>query len=166
MGTRKKRILIAGYEIGGQMQLLAEKMRKRGVQATSVAFNDDFMNHNNDIKIVGRNWFERFLFFIWALKHYDIFHFFWGVSLFSFWRFHLLDIPVLKLFGKKIYPHFRGLDIVDIKYFDYLRAKTNGENMDKPPMSRNDQIKKLKKWYKYSDEILVSEPDLLDNNIN
>ena len=160
MGNRKKRILIVGYEIGGQMQLLVETIRKRGIEATSVAFNDDFRAYNNDINIPRRNWFESFLFFIWALKHYKIFHFFWGVSILSFWRFHLVDLPILKLFGKKIYPHFRGLDIVDIKYFDYLRAKTNGENMDKPPMSRNDQIKKLKKWYKYSDEILVSEPDL------
>lgn len=157
---KKKRILIAGFEIGGQMQLLAETLRKRGFEATSLAFNNDFMNFNNDIKIELKNRFERYLFFIWALKHFHVFHFFWGVSLISFWRFHLLDLPILKLFGKKVFPHFRGLDIVDIKYFDYLRSVTNGKNIEKPPMSRKGQLKALKKWYRYSDKILVSEPDL------
>lgn len=161
MSDKQKRILIAGYEIGGQMQLLVETFRKRGIEAISVAFNDDFRAYNNDIKIDPKNWFERILFFIWSLKHYDIFYFFWGVSLLSIWRFHLLDLPILKLFGKKVYPHFRGLDIVDIKYFDYLRDVTNhSHTIEEPAMSRKDQLKKLKKWYRYSTNVLVSEPDL------
>lgn len=145
------------------MQLLAETFRKRWMQASSAAYNDDFRGYQNDIMLAGKGWkagFDRFLFFLWALKHYNVFHFFWGVSLWSWWRFHLLDLPILKLFGKKIVVHFRGLDVVDIKYFDYLRNKNRGEAVEHPPLSRPDQQRKLKKWLRYADVVLVSEPDL------
>ncbi len=160
---RPKRILISGFEIGGQMQLLAETFRKRWFDATSSAYNSDFRGYQNDIKLGGRGArasIGRFFFFIWALIHYDIFHFFWGVSLWSWWRFHLLDLPLLKLFRKKVIVHFRGLDIVDIAYFDYLREKSRGQNASEPPMSRPDQLARLRKWLRYADRVLVSEPDL------
>jgi len=163
MSRKNPAILIAGYEIGGQMQLLAETMRKRWYSATAAAFNNDFRGYQNDIlfKQKGIKYhISRFLFFLWALIHYDIFHFFWGVSLWSFWRFHLLDLPILKLFKKKIIVHFRGLDVVDIKYFDWLREKGRGNDIPPPAISRPDQKRKIKKWLKYADAILVSEPDL------
>ncbi|KXK28601.1 MAG: hypothetical protein UZ12_BCD005000889 [Bacteroidetes bacterium OLB12] len=74
----------------------------------------------------------------------------------------MLDLPILKLFGKKIVVHFRGLDVVDIKYFDYLREKNRGVELEKPPLSRPDQQKKLKKWLRYANLVLVSEPDLFE----
>jgi len=160
MSKKNPAILIAGYEIGGQMQLLVETMRKRWHNATSVAFNRDFRGYQNDITLNDSNYISRFFFFLWALIHYDIFHFFWGISLLNFWRFHLLDLPILRLFGKKIIVHFRGLDVVDIKYFDWLRETSRGNNTHPPDISRPDQLKKIKKWCKYSDAILVSEPDL------
>lgn len=158
-----KRILIAGNEIGGQMQLLAETIRRRWMQATSAAYNDDFRGYQNDIILSGRGWqggLDRFLFFIWALKHYQVFHFFWGVSMWNWWRFHLLDLPILKLFKKRIVVHFRGLDIIDIKHFDYLREMNRGEVLNKPALSRPEQVRKVKKWLRYADVVLVSEPDL------
>jgi hypothetical protein len=161
--SKIRRVLFAGHEIGGQMQLLAETIRKRWIQASSAAYNDDFRGYQNDVMLAGRGWkagLDRFLFFLWALKHYQVFHFFWGVSLWNWWRFHLLDLPVLKLFGKKIVVHFRGLDIIDIKHFDYLREKNRGVEVAKPALSRPEQIRKVKKWLKYADMVLVSEPDL------
>lgn len=158
-----KRILISGYEIGGQMQLLAETLRKRCIPVTAAAYNEDYRGYQNDIMLNGKGFkssINRFFFFIWSLFHYDVFHFFWGISLLSFWRFHHLDLPILKLFGKKIVVHFRGLDVVDIKYFDYKRAISRGEYFKKPMISRPDQIKKIKLWNRYADYILVSEPDL------
>jgi glycosyltransferase involved in cell wall biosynthesis len=158
----KRRVLFTGFEIGGQLQLLTEKFRERGIEATCVTFNQDWRNYKADIKIEGKSFFKRFLFMFFAVFHYDVFHFFWGVSLFSFWRFHLLDLPILKLLNKRVYPHFRGLDVVDIKYFDYLRERrrTRDLSLKEPKMSRKDQLSKLRKWKRYSDDILVSEPDL------
>ncbi len=155
-----KRVLFAGYEIGGQMQLLAETIRNRGIEATAVAFNDDFRGFSNDIQIKGNNALDRLLFFFWAAKHFDVFHFFWGISLLEIWRLHQLDLPLLRLLGKKIFPHFRGLDVVDIHYFDYLRDKTEGKAVSPPLMSRKDQQKRLSKWIRYADRLLISEPDL------
>lgn len=146
------------------MQLLAETFRRRGYYATSAAFNNDFRGYRNDINFHGEhfrsNALKRFVFFIFALLHYDIFHFFWGVSLFGFWRFHLLDLPVLKLFGKKIIVHFRGQDVLDNLYFDYLQKKSRGINISAPALSRNNQINMLHIWKRYSDILLVSTPDL------
>lgn len=147
------------------MQLLAETFRKRWLQASAAAYNDDFRGYQNDIMLAGKGWkasLDRFLFFLWALKHYQVFHFFWGVSLWSWWRFHLLDLPLLKMLGKKIVVHFRGLDVIDIKYFDYLRNKSRGESVACPPLSRPDQQRKLTKWLRYADVVLVSEPDLFE----
>jgi len=163
MSKENPAILFAGFEIGGQMQLLAETMRKRWYSATAASFNNDFRGYQNDIMFKQKglkSQISRFFFFMWALFQYDIFHFFWGVSLWSFWRFHLLDLPILRLCKKKIVVHFRGLDVVDIKYFDYLRDIALGGQISQPPVSRKDQKIKIKKWLKYADAILVSEPDL------
>ena len=164
MSKKNPSILIAGYEIGGQMQLLAETMRRRGYNATAASFNDDFRGYKNDImfKQKGiRNTFSRLQFFVSALYQYDIFHFFWGESLLGFWRFHLVDLPILKLFRKRIIPHFRGRDIVNPEYFDFLSLKVSGKNANSVQISRPNQLKKIQKWIKYSDELLVSTPNLL-----
>lgn len=162
---RIPKILIAGYEIGGQMQLLAEAMRRRGIEATSVAFNDDFRKFENDIYINPKGLvgvFRKFAFFLRALYYYDVFYFFWGVSLLNIWRFHNLDLPVIKFLGKKIIIHFRGTDVVNIHYYKPLLANRMGAEMDHGiPRSRPDQIRKIKTWEKYADHILVSTPDLL-----
>ncbi len=169
MSRKNPAILIAGYEIGGQMQLLAETMRKRWYSATAAAFNNDFRGYQNDImfKQKGLKYhISRFLFFLWALIHYDIFHFFWGVSLWSFWRFHLLDLPILKMFKKKIIVHYRGRDIINDKYFEYLMNKAQGKLVKPVPISRPDQIKKKEKWGKYADIVLVSTPNLFEVTTN
>lgn len=165
MDERSKRVLITGHEIGGQMQLLAETFRRRWFKATAAAVNDDARGYNCDVMMARdsgrlRRELDKFLFFLWAANHYDVFHFFWGVSLWDFWRFHLLDLPVLKLLRKKVVVHFRGLDVVDIAYFDWLRESARGAVSPKPPMSRPEQQRQVKKWLKYADVLLVSEPDL------
>lgn len=162
---KQKKILIAGYEIGGQMQLLAEAFRRKGFDAESVAFNQDFRQFKTDkaLNIQGKaGQFRRFLFFLKALFIYDVFYFFWGISLWGFWRFHGLDLPILKLFEKKIIVHFRGTDVVNIQYYENLAAPFQNKAIDKNiPLSRPDQLQAVRRWEKYADFILVSTPDLL-----
>jgi len=164
---KKHRILISPEEIGGQMQLMAQELRRRGYYATSASYSQNWMGYVNDISIdlrtVGRirKWYRKFLFTVWAAEQYDIFHFFWGSSLFGLGRFQHLDLSFLRRLGKKIFVHFRGLDIVDLAYFDYLRAKTAGDSVAEPPVSRPDQIRSLRLWRRYAHRLLVSEPDLL-----
>jgi hypothetical protein len=164
-----KRILIAPHEIGGQMQLMAEEMRRRGLFATAACDHQEFRGYVNDIQLNSRgkkgrlrqHWAE-LLFANWAANNYDIFHFFWGRSLFGFDIAPHLDLPVLKQRGKRILVHFRGSDVVDIAYYDYLHARAEGRNVPEPPLSRSDQLRSLAHWRKYADRMLVSTPPLLD----
>ena len=164
----RKKILLAPHEIGNQMQLLAEELRHRGFFATAATFSQEWYGYTNDIHlnlnhIPGklRRHIRLLLFSLWATSNYDIFHFFWGESLYGFGPFSHLDLPILRRLGKKIFVHFRGLDLVDLKHFDYLRAKNAGEAVQEPPISRRDQLSSLQQWRKYSHRMLVSEPDLL-----
>ena len=164
----KKKILFAPHEIGNQMQLIVDELRYRGYYATSATYTQEWYGYTNDIHLNLQNIDSKFkkksnefLFTLWAASNYDIFHYFWGQSLFGLGGFPHLDLPLLKYLGKKIFVHFRGLDLVDLKHFDYLRARTKGEAVSEPPISRPDQIASLKKWQKYADKLLVSEPDLM-----
>jgi glycosyltransferase involved in cell wall biosynthesis len=156
-----ERILFAGHEIGGQMQLFAETMRAKGVQAEAAAFNADFRKFSNDFTIPKQKIpLKRAAFFLKAIQRYDVFHFFWGVSLLDFWMFSGLDLPLLRSLKKKVIVHFRGTDIVNIHYYSYLMANARGESMVMPARSRPDQLVKLERWKKYAHRILVSTPDL------
>jgi glycosyltransferase involved in cell wall biosynthesis len=148
------------------MQLMTEEMRRRGFFATSATYSQEWFGHVNDIHLnlanesrIGKH-LSTMSFFVWAAKNYDIFHFFWGSSLLSYRFGRHIDLPLLKMLGKKIFVHFRGIELVDIKYFDYLRARTAGEDIEEPPMSRPAQLKSAEVWRRYADRMLVSEPDL------
>lgn len=162
------KILIGPHEIGGQGQLMAETLRRRGHFATSISFSQEWYGHVNDINFgfkKGQNKFKKqfkiFSFFIWAVQNYEIFHFFWGTSLLGSRFFYHYDLPILKRMGKRIFVHFRGSDIRNLSYFDYLSAKAKGLKVKRPPISRPHQIRSLKCWKKYADLIFVSEPGLL-----
>ena len=164
---KRPRVLFSPHEIGGQMQMLAETLRRRGYTATAAAYNREWFGYVNDIDLdlaqykTSREKQARAVsFFKWARHEYDVFHFFWGRSMLGS-RFHPHpDLPILKRMGKTVVCHFRGLDVVDLKYFDYLRDRTDGKASEPPPMSRPDQLRSLKYWTKYADALLVSEPDL------
>lgn len=168
--THPPRVLIYGHEIGGQMQLLAESLRRRGVQATAAAVNEDFRRFRCDVQVgvpdrPFMNILSRWSFALFAVASFDVFHFFWGVSLLGFWRWHLLDLPLLRLMKKRVVVHFRGLDIVDISTFDRAREMALGGDRASQAAtltSRPDQMKKLRAWRRRADVILVSEPDLWD----
>lgn len=153
------------------MQLLAEGLRGRKIHATAAAVNQDFRNFQCDVHLAKhasakKNFLPRLLFATFAMTHYDVFHFFWGVSLLGLWRFHLLDLPLLRLLGKRVVVHFRGLDVVDMDTFDAARAHWaagGSEAWVGPKLTtRPDQKRKLAKWRRFADTLLISEPDLWD----
>ncbi|MBN2117172.1 MAG: glycosyltransferase family 4 protein [Anaerolineales bacterium] len=165
---RPLKILFAPHEIGGQMQLMVEELRRRGHFATAATYSQEWFGHVNDIhlnidSVRGRLKRQLLLlsFTLWAAQNYDVFHFFWGESLYGLGRFPHLDLWLLRRLGKKIFVHFRGLDVIDLAYFDYLRARTAGDNLPEPPINRPDQQRSLAHWRRYAHKMLVSEPDLL-----
>jgi glycosyltransferase involved in cell wall biosynthesis len=164
---RECKILFCPHEIGGQMQLMVAELRRRGYYATAATYSQEWFGHVNDIHLnlhqtrsKVRKHALPLLFLLWAAANYDIFHFFWGRSMYGVGRFPHLDLRILRRLGKKIFVHFRGLDIVDLAYFDYLRARTAGDRVPEPPMSRPDQIRSLQAWRRHAHRELVSEPDL------
>lgn len=145
------------------MQLMAETMRAKGYDAQAAAFNTDFRSFTNDYQIKTQKIpLQRFLFSLRAIYHYDVFHFFWGISLLDFWKFYNLDLPLLRKLNKKIVVHFRGTDLVNIHYYTYLSNIANDIAVPTIPKSRPDQLLKLERWRRYSHRLLVSTPDLLE----
>lgn len=143
--------------------MMAETMRAKGYDAQAAAFNTDFRAFTNDYQIpTNKVPLKRFLFSLRAIHHYDVFHFFWGVSLLDFWKFHSLDLPLLRKLNKKIVVHFRGTDLVNVHYYDYLNNLANGTPTETIPKSRPDQLQKLARWRTYAHRLLVSTPDLLE----
>lgn len=164
---KQKKILFCPHEIGGQMQLMVEELRKRGLYATAATYTQEWFGHVNDVHLnldhvkgSATKHARVLAFTLWAMKNYDIFHFFWGSSLYGFDRFPHLDLPLLRWMGKKIFVHFRGLDIIDLAHFDYLRAVTAGDDVQEPPLSRPEQLRSVAHWHRYAHKMLVSEPDL------
>ncbi|MEW6217638.1 MAG: glycosyltransferase, partial [Candidatus Bipolaricaulota bacterium] len=165
-------ILIFGNEIGGQMQLLANGLRSRGIAATAAAeWNPaDKRRFLCDMQLgmTGHtkcDYTARRAFAVFAMANYDIFHFFFGVSLLSIWRFHKIDLPLLKAMKKRVFVHFRGSDVRDSHFFDAAFAHWGivapaGE----PPRqwSRCDQERSLRLWRRWADVLLISEPGLWD----
>ncbi len=164
--TRPLRFLFAPHEICGQMQMLAEGFRAHGHNATAVAYATDPFGIKNDVCLQFENKSKpaklaaSFNFTMKALRHYDVFHFFYGRSLLP----KHLDLPLLKRAGKKIFVHFRGSDIRSRKWLTQVMAPTllNHKITDDIPRSTAQQIKRLNTWRRYADGIFVSIPELLD----
>ena len=168
-GLADKRILFAPHEIGGQMQLMVEELRRRGYFATAACDHQEFRGYINDIQLnsgskkgrVRQHWAE-LLFAAWAASNYDIFHFFWGRSLLGFDIAPHPDLPALKRMGKKILVHFRGTDVLNPDLLTCTETSAEVTATTKPDMSRPYQQRSLRSWRKYADRLLVSWPGLLD----
>jgi len=108
------RIFIGPENICGIGRYLADWQRKeKNAISDFIVFKDNTSNQNShrNFHLEKKNLFQQILikikFFFSALKNYDVFHFYFGKSLLPF----SLDLPLLKLFGKKIIMDYVGSDI-------------------------------------------------------
>jgi glycosyltransferase involved in cell wall biosynthesis len=156
------KILYFGHEVGNQMALYAQEARNRGHEAISVNIGKDDRFFSNEYNFQQKGIFldfRRLWFALYAIFHFDAFHFFYGVSLVSVWRFHHLDLWLLKLLGKKVVVHFRGSELVNPQHYQHLSGE---KKFDKEPEHLSPKrLKWAQTWEKYADAILVSTPDLL-----
>jgi len=100
--------------IGGQPRYLADWQRNnKGAVSDFIVFNDNpyVSNSHEDLKLKQLSkiaaFIKRFRFFFQALSKYDIFHFYYAKSLLPY----SIDLPILKLLGKKIVMNYVGSDI-------------------------------------------------------
>jgi len=158
------KILLAPIEIANQLYLISKELRHNGYDAKSVNYYQNKFGFKCDINLnIGKN--EKVsrvikeLFFFLKFPQYDIFHFNFGQSL----LYSNLDLPILKLFNKKIVFYFHGSDIRNKDYFYFLYdQQIQKSSISAPPKSSISQQKRLRKIQMYADIILVSTPDLLE----
>ena len=94
-------------------------------------------------------------FFVSSLYKYDVFHFHFGHTLLPF----NLDVPILKLFRKKVFMEYHGSDI---------RYKLNKIQSDKIVHTEDEFLKKKsirrqKRIYKFLDAIFLHDNELINN---
>lgn len=164
-GRRKLRILFAPTEICGQMQLLAEHFRQRGHEALAVNYGEPHRfapPNDRNLALNRKGRLSRLscslAFAMWAIPHFDVFHFFWGRSLVPAY----LDLQILQLMKRKIIVHFRGSDVRSQRWLhNVVEPQLNGlpENAG-VERSTPSQLRRIAAWRRHADSILVSIPEL------
>lgn len=120
MNKEKKLKVFHGLvNYGTQAGFLAKGLKEHGVDAISVVYYDRF-KRLADVELLydGENILEKFgkHFFNWAkliyyFFKYNTFHFYYGTTLFP----KQLDLPLYRLFGKKVVMHYLGNDVQGYK---------------------------------------------------
>lgn len=95
---------------------------------------------------------------LFNLNHYDIFHFRGGTTLLPLG----LDLPILKLFGKKIIMQYEGSDLRQMDHFQKDKYNRMLVANLKTKSFRGFQQRLRYAWIRnWTDKIIVSTPDLL-----
>ena len=150
------KILHAPDNICGQASVISRAQRALGVKSDVLVFNQNVRNYECDtnfnlnkkprvIRLI-----LQAINFIRCLFKYDVFHFHFGASLLPY----NMDLPILKLFKKKIVMHYWGSDIrqlniaVDYTHFsmDELKEIYPNANDDK----KREKINMINKYVNLS----------------
>ncbi|MBI4092657.1 MAG: glycosyltransferase [Candidatus Kerfeldbacteria bacterium] len=153
------RIVHGPSNVGNQAWSLSTGERQLGLRSESVVYLQAFAGFgaDHDLHFEQHSKLGRLLaakkFFLRALNHYDIFHFYFATTYFPGY----LDLPLLKFLGKKIFFTFQGCDIRPAAkcppaVIDPIRHRH-------APLAT--QQRRLRKILYYADKTYVLNPDLL-----
>lgn len=149
--SSKLRVFLGPYEIAGLAWGYRQGLRGIGVDAKVVTFEEHPFGYPADVqfKFEGNKYIrflklrmKMFILFPRWVHNFDVFHFLFGKSLLPY----NLDVPILKLFGKKIVVQFVGSEIRPRKIAD-------DEKFDINKKKRTAQF-----WEKYAD-VVISFPE-------
>jgi len=149
---------------GTQAGFLAKGLRMEGVEALSVVYNDSSerlidinleknINSKNRVMRFLKRLFLKFSFFF----KYNVFHFYFGQSLFPF----NIDLYLYRIFGKKVVMEYLGTDVD-------LWLGLNGKDWRGRNVDRIRILKKIKRQSKLVDCQLVCAPyyyQFVDNSM-
>ncbi len=138
---KKVRILHGPYNFSGIGGMLAKLQRSNGLNSKCIIYQsrEIYPNHDSNLELNKKPFILRpFImagFLIYSLFKFDVFHFYAGKSFFIL----NLDLPILKLFGKKILMTYTGSDIRLINtvekehnpYFNLLQFDFSGHKSKK-----------------------------------
>lgn len=150
---------------GTQAGFFARELRNQGVEAYSLVYPDKFKRQTDHELLFGGN------FFLKILKHslnyikriicffyYNTFHFYYGTTLFPY----QLDLPLYKLFRKKVIMEYLGTDCQLYGYSiqKYKWTNSSGRFSTKEQGLNNDNIilKRLKNELPYIVKKYVCAP--------
>jgi len=156
------KVLHSPTNIGGMAYELAKAQRKLGLEATSYSMTNSIFKFKADIELDIANdpsaktkAIKNLIFFPFE---YDVFHFYYSETLSGG---KLLDVPILKKLGKKIFFYFCGCDIRDSKKV-IAKYEFSGCQNCWPMSCSPNQNRLLEYTSKYADGVFVSTPDLLE----
>lgn len=153
------RVLHAPTDVGNQPWGVSRAERQLGVTSRTVVYLKIFKGFGADDDLhfekhsrLGRLWVAG-RYFIAALWKYDVFHFYFATTFFP----HFFDLPILKLFRKKIFFTFQGCDIRAAE--GCAPAVLNPEKHTHAPYKVQQQ--RLRTILRYATKTYVLNPDLL-----
>ena len=155
------KVFIGNQFYGTQNYYLAKALRFVGVEAESVAFEEDPYCRPVDRLITINNRYRRLRMKYALMKEYDVFIFVYGQSFFP-WN---LDVLILKLLRKKVFFHYLGYDIQLVKKSRKLYTWTNVDFYKNKRNHFSDDLRKILKLYLHrvvSNSTFVCNPSLLD----
>ena len=139
-------ILHAPNNITGTPRKLAELERKRGFISDSInttIVEIDGPSHFNSANNLFSKILFRLKYLFLAITYYDVLNFHAGASLLPF----NLDLPILRLFNKKVIFHYYGSEVRIIEEFKKVNPYFNLLEIDGKNSSLIDERKKRKiKW--------------------
>jgi glycosyltransferase involved in cell wall biosynthesis len=164
---KRMRILHAPVEIAGQMGILSKAQRKLGYDAVSVCFYEHpFLYHcDRNLKLnkyherpggIVLVLFRKLLFFLYAIRTYDVFHFHFGITLLN----RYIDLPLLRLLGKKVIMQFWGDDVRQSEIAEKKNPYYHLAGYIKDDRRTSAQLRKLSR---YLDMVVVSNYELLEH---
>jgi len=175
---KPNRLLFCALDIGGRIELytkfLNNHYNNRIISESFVKFKLPEKHYKTDYKYHFQfknyysavQWVISFCFFIYAIFKYAIFYIISGENILTrklLWT----ELFIYKLLGKKIVMHFVGADIRNPEYLIWenvclSQKKSNFERQNTgPPLQTSFQKKLCALSEKYSDEIIVATPDLI-----
>jgi len=163
------KVLHAPVNIAGQASTIAEAQRTLGIESDVLVFNQNNFNYKCDInlnlneKTTIMKIFSIIMNFIKCAIKYDVFHFHFGNSLLPY----NIDLPILKLFRKKIIMHYWGSDVRQLD----IAVNYTHLNMDElkkiyPNAADDKKRKKISKINKYVNASIVGDYYLLPYSPN
>jgi glycosyltransferase involved in cell wall biosynthesis len=165
--SQNMKVLHAPENLAGQASMIARAQRELGIESDVLVFDQNYLNYECDInlslsekpKVIAN--ILQLINFVRCLFKYDVYHFHFARSLLP----RNLDLPILKLFRKKIIMHYWGSDIrqLDIaKKHKYHYAR----EMEIDPKKEERKRKKIKWINKFADITIVEDCELLEFSPN
>jgi len=158
--SRKLKVFHGLVNYGTQSGYLAKGLRTLNVNAKSFTISDSYYRETDYMFSLKTNYFLKIynrLVRIWCLFYYDVFHFYFGTSLWPGQK----DLPVIKFLKKKIVHHYLGHEV---ELYKETKEKYEFSNMDFWTNDKNGKLhdikikERLKNELKYSDFQIVCAP--------